>query len=100
MAEIQIWPFHKAPKALRQTAAGASEWLVLIPAALVSNTIESLFWRWHDEEHPVNPPNAAGWICHPGGQLSECGYDDFGRRIDKLARVNRKPLVPLPLPAF
>lgn len=52
-AEIQIWPFHRAPKTLRQTVSVASEWLVLIPATLVSNTIESLFWRWHDEAHPV-----------------------------------------------
>ena len=51
--EVRIWQFDKAPQALRQLAAGASEWLVLIPASLVSSQIERLFLRWDGDGHRV-----------------------------------------------
>jgi hypothetical protein len=62
-AEIRIWPADKAPEALRGLIDdAATEWVVLIPASMVSNEIEVLFWRWHSEEHSVTRrtlPNGA-----------------------------------------
>jgi hypothetical protein len=51
--EIKVWPIDKAPEQFKRLTAGASEWLALIPADLVSPELEALFLRWHTEAHPV-----------------------------------------------
>jgi len=51
--EIKVWEYRKAPKGLRDRVDSRSEWLVLVPASMVSCGIERLIWRWHSDEHPV-----------------------------------------------
>jgi hypothetical protein len=51
--EIKVWHFARAPKPLHRLAAGASEWVALIPASLVSPEVEAIFLRWESETHPV-----------------------------------------------
>ena len=52
--EIRIWPYAKAPAALRAMVPHTSEWVAVIPHALVAATeLTSLLWRWDDEDHRV-----------------------------------------------
>jgi hypothetical protein len=51
--EIKVWEFARAPESLQRLAAGASEWVALIPATLASPEVEAVFLRWESEAHPV-----------------------------------------------
>jgi hypothetical protein len=50
---VKVWEFARAPKPLQRLAAGASEWIALIPASLALPEVEALFLRWDSETHPV-----------------------------------------------
>jgi hypothetical protein len=51
--EVKVWQFAKAPRPLQRLAAGASEWIALIPASLALPEVEAIFLRWESETHPV-----------------------------------------------
>jgi hypothetical protein len=51
--ELRVWQFARAPKSLQRLAAGASEWIALIPASLALPEVEAFFLRWESETHPV-----------------------------------------------
>jgi hypothetical protein len=50
---VKIWPCSQAPSSLKRLSGKKAEWVVLIPASLVTSEVEALFLRWNTGSYPV-----------------------------------------------